>query len=970
MLYSYPIILSMETPKSVSSNTALDSYEISYFSSILNKRAFRISKFALVLLFFGMVLSSYAQTTFTSGSYIINMGITPQTANNGLKPYGLIYDLIKNNNVPIYWVISPTKVKDGADFTYNGVQYKGGTFIIPAESRSAAVNSKITSYAVSGVTTTSALTVNITRTLTAVPRWTLDAQNGAIAQGFFSLAGIPATSYNWKDPQLLGGCDDIFVMPHADPTWATHSNLYNWNRTQYGAIWAGCHAVSVLENMNNGSLQTNFLATNVGAVGNALVPFGSHADATPPYTHQNPTEAGSQYMGITDAAHLNGSEQVYLPKLGGGWRPTTKILAYDQTQANVPGLSPGQAAIIATGRGFGLNNAGWVMYESGHDIKKDGGTATIAAVRAFFNFSFEAVTDKVPFISTANLPTNLSSGSTTALSVTVSSPVGSALSYQWISTCGGTFSSPTSSSTNFTAPTVTGSMPCIIHCIITDACGRRTFVCQSLTISAGPTIVTESGTVSTVTGGVAVANVRSNDFVSGTTPATAANSTISQVGTWQAGITLNTTTGAISVAIGTTPGTYPVTYQLCDLATPTPQCKTVVDNITVTPLIQPVTESGTVASATGGTAIPNIRTNDMVNGSPATTVNSTIAQSGIWPTGITLNTTTGAIDVVPGTTPGIYNVTYQLCDKLTPQNCATMVDIVKVTGDIKPVTENGTVTSITGGTAIANIRTNDLINGAGATSANSTIATSGSWPSGISLNTSTGAISVVPGTTPGIYPVTYRLCDLATLPNCETMEDTIFVTGGVILTPDKTNINAVCGTQITATLNVLTNDSNPGGSALSLTAVNSPANGIMTFNPNGTINYTPNEGFTGLEILTYTACDNSANCANSIFAISVGAGSFPATVNDVATIAEDNIATINVLTNDGSGLTLVGVPGLPKNGKISVNTNGTITYIPNADFAGTDTFCYSVKNASGVYGLATVTVTVTNDNCDAGTMSN
>ena len=73
-----------------------------------------------------------ANETFTSGAFIINMGVTPQTVANGLKPYGLIYDLIKNNDIPIKWVIGQGKVKDGIDFTYNGNSYRGGTFIICA----------------------------------------------------------------------------------------------------------------------------------------------------------------------------------------------------------------------------------------------------------------------------------------------------------------------------------------------------------------------------------------------------------------------------------------------------------------------------------------------------------------------------------------------------------------------------------------------------------------------------------------------------------------------------------------------------------------------------------------------------------------------------------------------------------------------------------------------------------------------
>jgi large repetitive protein len=363
-----------------------------------------------------------------------------------------------------------------------------------------------------------------------------------------------------------------------------------------------------------------------------------------------------------------------------------------------------------------------------------------------------------------------------------------------------------------------------------------------------------------------------------------------------------------------------------------------------------------------------------VNGVGATSVNSTIATVGVWQSGITLNTTTGAISVAIGTTPGTYNLTYRLCDNLSPQNCANVVDVVTVKGDIRAITESGTVTSLTGGTAIANIRSNDFVNGVAAASANSTIAVSGTWQSGITLNTTTGAVSVVAGTAPGTYLITYQLCDLATpTPNCDTAVDTVYVTGAIIAVADKTNINAVCGTQSATTYNVLTNDSNPGGSAIRLTAVSTPSSGSVTFTSTGTVSYTPVEGYTGLQVMTYTVCDLTTptnQCTNSYFIVSIGSGTFPAPVNDAVTINEDNIAIISVLSNDGSGLTLVGVPAPPTNGKVSVNTNGTLTYIPNADFAGTDTFCYSVRNAAGLYSVAAVTVTIVNDACDSGTMAN
>ena len=101
--------------------------------------------YALFFLLASTYCKAQSTETFNTGSFIINMGATnPGTIANSIKPYGLIYDLIRNYSVPVKLIISPAKTKDGVDFTYNAVQYKGGTFIIKSEYRSAAVNSRTT----------------------------------------------------------------------------------------------------------------------------------------------------------------------------------------------------------------------------------------------------------------------------------------------------------------------------------------------------------------------------------------------------------------------------------------------------------------------------------------------------------------------------------------------------------------------------------------------------------------------------------------------------------------------------------------------------------------------------------------------------------------------------------------------------------------------------------------------------------
>jgi hypothetical protein len=143
----------------------------------------------LFTFFFGILvfLSFFTSTvnasggvkTFQTGSFIINMGVSPQTVANALRPYGMVYDLVSNYKVPVYWIIDSTKAKDGVDFTFQGVSFRTGAFVIPKEFRTAAVNARIsywTGLNVVGITTTSPLTINYFEVIKTVPRWTLDAK--------------------------------------------------------------------------------------------------------------------------------------------------------------------------------------------------------------------------------------------------------------------------------------------------------------------------------------------------------------------------------------------------------------------------------------------------------------------------------------------------------------------------------------------------------------------------------------------------------------------------------------------------------------------------------------------------------------------------------------------------------------------------------------------------------------------------
>ncbi len=473
-------------------------------------KSLNVLKIPLLILLLAIVShKSNAQTeTMPTGSFIVNMGITPQTVGNALKPYGMIYDLIYNYGVPIKWVVNPNKVKDGIDFSYNGDDYRGGPFILQEQYRTTAVNARIAYWqtqGVIGVTTISPidLPVLLTLTISTIPNWTLDYQNGKIALPYFVNAGIPSSAHGgsnqsgWKTPQQLSTCDDIFVIPHADPSWATHNNLLDWNVTHRGSIWIGCHAGSALENMYNPanpSQQTNFLTEKVTVPGagiilpvigstayaqNSLILWGNHSDGTTPYTYSDPANPIMQFMGIMDAALQNGSEQIFIPVngVGSGWRSTTVVAIYDPDHPQIASSdTKDRGAIIAYGRGFGDSNRGYVMMEASHKFSKSTSPPNIAAQRAFFNFSFLSGKVKSPDPGiTTNFP-NVSSGGTVELSFTVTLPrIISEFTVAWSSECGGSFaptSPPDDSKILFTAPIVSSNLNCNVTLTLTDLCGH------------------------------------------------------------------------------------------------------------------------------------------------------------------------------------------------------------------------------------------------------------------------------------------------------------------------------------------------------------------------------------------------------------------------------------------------------------------------------------------------------------------
>ncbi|MCR9844798.1 tandem-95 repeat protein, partial [Vibrio parahaemolyticus] len=129
---------------------------------------------------------------------------------------------------------------------------------------------------------------------------------------------------------------------------------------------------------------------------------------------------------------------------------------------------------------------------------------------------------------------------------------------------------------------------------------------------------------------------------------------------------------------------------------------------------------------------------------------------------------------------------------------------------------------------------------------------------------------------------------------------------------------------------------------------------------NGIATISPTADWNGSETLTFTATDPSGESISQTVNFTVAP--VADIVADKATVVEDTPTIIKVLGNDtfeddGKVVSLDTNNG-PANGTVSVNPDGSVTYTPNDNYVGKDTFTYIVTSG-GVSESTTVNVDVT-----------
>jgi hypothetical protein len=148
------------------------------------------------------------------------------------------------------------------------------------------------------------------------------------------------------------------------------------------------------------------------------------------------------------------------------------------------------------------------------------------------------------------------------------------------------------------------------------------------------------------------------------------------------------------------------------------------------------------------------------------------------------------------------------------------------------------------------------------------------------------------------------------------------------------------------------------------------AHGTVTMHADGSYSYTPDHGYFGADSFTYTASDATNGTTSNPATITVNVAAAPPVAQDGTASGNEDDAAITgqaVATEvNGDVLTyaLVGADGEAEqtvktaHGTVTMQSNGSYSYTPDAGFVGTDQFTFLASDGSLDSNTATVTVTV------------
>jgi VCBS repeat-containing protein len=369
-------------------------------------------------------------------------------------------------------------------------------------------------------------------------------------------------------------------------------------------------------------------------------------------------------------------------------------------------------------------------------------------------------------------------------------------------------------------------------------------------------------------------------------------------------------------------------------------------SITVTPVNDaPVATNSIISVGQGQTVSGNMNATD-VEGSPLTYT-------------VITNPTKGTLNYNPSTGSFTYTAfvlsngqdsfTFKANDGSLDSNVATVTININLF-NFPPVANNQTITTPEDTNATGTLTYSDP-------NQDSVTFSIVSQPANgtVNLNPTTGAFTYIPNLNfNGTDTFTFRVNDGSVNSNTATV--TVNVTP--VNDAPISNNQSVTTPEDTAK-NITLTGSDVEGSPITYTIVSGPTNGTLT-GTGANVVYTPNANYNGPDSFTFRTNDGTTNSLVGTVSITVTpANDAPVANNQSVTTPEDTAVNITLTASDIDADTLTySVVTPPANGTLS-GSGSNLTYTPNANFAGSDSFTFRANDGTVNSNIATVSITVT-----------
>jgi VCBS repeat-containing protein len=155
---------------------------------------------------------------------------------------------------------------------------------------------------------------------------------------------------------------------------------------------------------------------------------------------------------------------------------------------------------------------------------------------------------------------------------------------------------------------------------------------------------------------------------------------------------------------------------------------------------------------------------------------------------------------------------------------------------------------------------------------------------------------------------------------------------------------------VTAASGLLVGASDADSDPLTVSAWTQPGHGSLQVNSNGSFTYTPNTGYTGTDSFQYTVSDGALTATATVTlsvhasdaAPTAGSANFSMLHDQTLTETAAQGVLAYASDSDGDPMTASLVSGA-SHGTVTLNSDGSFTYTPNAGYIGSDSFQYAAS---------------------------